>query len=198
MNVVFDLGGVLLTWDPSSLVADLFPDAESQRLVLAQVFQQPDWVDLDRGTLNPDEAIDRWTERTRLPRNDMARLMRRVPRSLVPIEETVALLPRLKRSGQRLYCLSNMHLASIDHLEQTYSFLDFFEGAVISARVHLVKPEPDIYRHLLDAFDLRPDETVFIDDMGDNCAAANEHGIRTIHFIDSEQCEGDLRALGCL
>jgi len=198
LNVVFDLGGVLLTWDPPTIVGSLFAEPEQRELVLEQVFQQPDWLDLDRGTLDPEEAVDRWTQRTGLTRDTMGRLMRQVPRALVPIQDTVDLLPRLKQSGQRLFCLSNMHLASIAHLERTYSFFEYFEGTVISARLHLVKPEPGIYQHLLAEFSLMPEDTVFIDDMDYNCTAANEHGIRTIHFKTSLQCESELESLGCL
>ena len=198
LNVVFDLGGVLLTWDPSSIVSEFFDDPATRQLVLEQVFNQPDWLDLDRGTLDPAKAVDRWTERTGLPREEMARLMSRVPLALVPIEDSLALLPRLKQTGQHLYCLSNMHLASIHHLEHTYPFFDLFEGTVISARIHMVKPEPGIYRYLLDTCSLAPEETVFIDDMDYNCAAANKHGIRTIHFKSPDQCARNLEALGCL
>ena len=198
MNVVFDLGGVLLTWDPESIVSGMFSDPHVQELVLDKVFKHPDWLELDRGTLDPQVAVDQWTERTGLPRADMDRLMAQVPHALAPMDDSIALLPRLKQNGHPLYCLSNMHTASIAHLEESYSFFDHFGGAVVSCRIHAIKPEPEIYSHLLETFDLEPRDTVFIDDMEYNLTAAAEFGIRTILFWNAGQCERDLIALGCL
>jgi putative hydrolase of the HAD superfamily len=87
---------------------------------------------------------------------------------------------------------------SIEHLERVYSFWDVFTGTVISSRVRLCKPEPAIYSHLLNAYQLAAADTVFIDDSMANVAAARELGIRTIRFETVEQCEHELRLLGCL
>lgn len=198
LNIVFDLGGVVLTWDPERIVAHVFSDPEVREKALAGIFGHEDWLALDKGTLDPQEAIRRGVDRTGLPVSEVTRLMRYVPDALVLMPETLDLIRRLKDKGHRLYCLSNMHEASMVHLDARYSFWDVFEGRVISSRVRMIKPEPEIYRHLIDRFGLVPDETVFIDDHGANLRPAEAFGIRTIRFEDAEQCAHELKEMGCL
>jgi putative hydrolase of the HAD superfamily len=125
----------------------------------------------------------------------MKRLLHAVPPSLVVFPDTVALLYRLKNKGYPLYCLSNMHFASIEYLEQKESFWDVFDGRVISCRLNLCKPEAGIYEHLLKTYGLDAGETVFIDDVQKNLDAAAKLGIRPLRFESAAQCERDLRAL---
>jgi putative hydrolase of the HAD superfamily len=195
MNVVFDLGGVVVSWDPAAIIAGVFPDERRRALVREAIFSHPDWLELDRGTLPREEAIARGAARAGLPESDIAQLLQAVPPSLVPFPDTVALLHRVKAAGHRLFCLSNMHFASIEHLERAHDFFKLFDGKVISCRLQLCKPEPGIYEHLLKAFALHPAETVFIDDVEVNVAAAGKLGIRTILFRDAVQCERELAVL---
>jgi putative hydrolase of the HAD superfamily len=198
LNIVFDLGGVVLTWQPDAIIASAFDDPATRAIVRREILGHPDWHELDRGTLPRPEAIRRAVQRTGLPETAVDAFLRRVPPSLVQIPETVDLLHRVKAAGHPLYCLSNMHVASIDHLERSCAFWDVFDGIVISCRVHLCKPEPAIYRHLLDAHRLAGADTVFVDDVDVNLAAAAAFGIRTIRFENAAQCARELQALGCL
>ena len=109
----------------------------------------------------------------------------------------VALIEALHSAGHRLYALSNMGHASIDWLEQQ-EFWRFFSGKVVSARVRMIKPEPDIYRYLLVSFDLKADECLFIDDSPANVAAAKALGIRGMAFTDAHSCRQQLVSLGYL
>lgn len=198
MNIVFDLGGVVLTWAPDAIIASAFDDPATRALVRREILGHPDWYELDRGTLSRPDAIARAAQRTGLPEADVDAFLRRVPPALVPMPESVALLHRAKGAGHPLYCLSNMHAASIDYLERACSFWDVFAGIVISCRVRLCKPEPAIYRHLLDAHRLEATATVFVDDLDVNLDAAAAFGIRTIRFENAAQCARELKALGCL
>jgi putative hydrolase of the HAD superfamily len=127
--------------------------------------------------------------RTGLPTQDIARLLNAVPGFLTPIEQTIELIRRLGNTANRLFVLSNMQLASIAHLEQQHDIWELFRGVVISSRIRKVKPDIEIYRYLLDQYQLRPSETVFIDDVPENLEAAASLGIRTIRFFDAAQCE---------
>jgi putative hydrolase of the HAD superfamily len=91
-----------------------------------------------------------------------------------------------------------MHRASITYLEQQYDIWEMFHGVVISSRIKTVKPEIEIYQHLLDKYQLRPAETIFIDDTEENLTAASSLGIQTIRFFDSTQCERALVDRQCL
>ena len=198
MNIIFDLGGVVLTWNPRAIIAGVFADVASQALVWSEVFGHRDWVELDRGTLPLDAAIAGAASRTGLPEADLARMFRQVPPALVPIPQMIDLLRRLKARGHSLYCLSNLHADSFAHLKAEYLFWELFDGAVISCLVHLCKPEPAIYAHMLETFGLSGPEALFIDDMEVNLEAAKPFGIRTIRFVTQMQCERELAAIGCL
>ena len=198
MNIVFDLGGVVVNWQPDALVGSVFDDPDTRDLVKNEVIEHADWVDLDRGSLALDEAIDRGAARTGLPSEDIARLFKAVPPSLTPIEATIELIHELSNTSNRLFVLSNMHHASIAYLEQHHTFWWVFEGVVISSRIGKVKPEIGIYEHLLGQHGLEPAETVFIDDLQVNLEAASSIGIQTIRFTDSAQCRRALAELNCI
>ena len=198
MNVVFDLGGVIFTWQPDQIIESVFEDRETQEKVRSEIFAHPDWVELDKGILDRGEAIERGAMRTELSRSEISELMRQIPRSLIPIMDTVRLIHFVKRSGNKVFVLSNMHLASIEYIEQEYSFWDIFDGIVISCRVHMVKPEAEIYEYLLNKYGLIVNETIFIDDADINLDAASRFGIKPIKFEDPYQCECEMKTIGCI
>jgi putative hydrolase of the HAD superfamily len=196
LNLIFDLGGVVVRWDPDAIIAGVFSQADIRKKVGQAVFAHPDWLELDRGTLGRDDAIRRAAQRSGIAEADIRRLLLAVPASLVPFPDTVDLLYRLKARGIPLYCLSNMHFASIEHLEREHKFFEVFSGKVISCRLNLCKPESAIYAHALATYNLKARDTVFIDDVEVNIAAAAKLGIHTIQFKNAAQCERELRALG--
>ena len=91
-----------------------------------------------------------------------------------------------------------MHAASISYLEETYSFLNLFDGVIISSRINMVKPEPRIFMHLLKTYHLDPAQTLFIDDSPANIKAAKNIGIKAILFKDASQCLKALESIGCI
>ena len=192
MNIVFDLGGVVFNWQPDVIVKSIFDDPDTQGLVRKEIIGHADWIELDRGTLPLSQAIERGEARTGLHWQDIERVFEAVPRFLTPIEATIDLIRRLSRTGNSLFVLSNMHLASIAYLEEQHDFWTVFDGVVISSRIQMVKPERQIYEYLLKRYQLDPTETVFIDDLPENLEAASALGIQTIRFIDSAQCEREL------
>lgn len=198
MDIVFDLGGVILTWNPRAIIAGVFADPADRERVWQEVFRHRDWVELDRGTLPLESAIANAVSRTGLPKDDLVRLFAQVPPSLVPIPQMLDLLERLKSRGHRLYCLSNMHPDSLAYLQQRYAFWGLFDAALFSCLVHLCKPEPAIYEHMLKTFGLRGPETLFLDDMAVNLEAARVFGIRTLQVEGHEQCLRELEAMGLL
>ena len=195
MNIVFDLGGVVVGWKPDEIVAGVFADPRERALARHDFIGHADWLALDRGDVTIDDVVARAVARTGLPESRLRTLIERVPSSLVPDPSVVELLHRLRRAGHPLYCLSNMPQLSIEHLEREYSFWHLFTGVVISSRVRFCKPEPEIYAHLLAAHSLQPAETIFVDDMPVNLRAAERFGMRTIQFQSAEQCEAELARL---
>jgi putative hydrolase of the HAD superfamily len=198
LNVVFDLGGVVFDWQPDSLIRSVFDDPKTQDLVRAEIIDHPDWVELDRGALSLDEAINGGASRTGLPCADVKRLFDAVPPSLTPVPGTIELIRSTRDANNRLFVLSNMHAASISYLEENHKIWDMFDGIVISCRINKVKPEAAIYEHLLNAYELEAAETVFIDDLSENLSVASSIGIQTIRFIDPCDCRRRLIDLHCI
>jgi len=198
LNIVFDLGGVVVTWQPKEIIARVFAEPDVQATIYAEIIEHPDWLALDRGTLSPAHATARAAIRTGLSESEIAHFLSQVPPALIAIPDTVSLLYRLRDRGHLLFCLSNIQHASIEHLEAAYLFWEVFSGRVFSCRIQLLKPEPQIYAHLLETHRLKAEESVFVDDSPANLSAAARFGIRTVKFDNAAQCEEELRLLGCL
>jgi trehalose synthase len=198
LNVVFDLGGVLLTWEPEEIIKAVFEESEIHQTVMDEIFFHPDWIELDRGTMDGDIAIERAAVRTGISVSQIKKLMKQVPHSLTPVSETIDLIHTIKRNGNRVFVLSNIQTDSIEFVEQTYSFWDLFDGVVVSCRIQMVKPEIEIYQHLLQLYSLMADQTIFIDDTPSNLDAASKVGMKVIKFENPSQCEQELKALGCI
>jgi putative hydrolase of the HAD superfamily len=198
LNVVFDLGGVVVTWSPDRIIENVVADDSMRGIVRSALFEHPDWLELDRGVMDLELATRRAALRAGVAVEEIGRVMDEMPRSLIPIPESLDLIQEVKAAGNRVYALSNMHHASIRHLEREYSFLQLFEGAVISCRIGMAKPEPEIFQFLISRYDLEPADTVFIDDVHRNLETASLLGIGTMRFESPTQCRRELERLGCL
>ncbi|MGN7511267.1 HAD family hydrolase [Aeromonas salmonicida] len=196
MAIIFDLGRVVVSWDPVAIVRSVRGPDGAEALA-ERLFNHPDWLEVDRGTLSLHTMARQAQERTGLSAAENLAILQAVPASLLPDPAMLTLIAELHGAGHTLYALSNMGHASIDWLEQQL-FWRFFSGKVVSARVRMIKPEPDIYRYLLVSFDLKADECLFIDDSPANVAAAEALGIRGMVFTDAYSCRQLLVSLGYL
>lgn len=196
MAIIFDLGRVVVSWDPVAIVRSV-RGLDGAEALAERLFNHPDWLEVDRGTLSLHTMARQAQERTGLSAAENLAILQAVPASLLPDPAMLTLIAELHGAGHTLYALSNMGHASIDWLEQL-PFWRFFSGKVVSARVRMIKPEPDIYRYLLVSFDLKADECLFIDDSPANVAAAEVLGIRGMVFTDAHSCRQQLVSLGYL
>ena len=194
-NIVFDLGGVVLNWDPDAIIGRVFEDSEDRARIRSDIFSHQDWLDLDRGTIELGSALRRFASRTGISLGKVLHLVDLVPRSLTPMEETIQLIATLKALGYKIFCLSNMNRPTYGFLKRRYGFWDLFDGRVISSHIRMLKPEPEIYRHLLAKYELAPGETIFIDDTLVNVQTAATLGIEVIHFESPEQCRRQLETM---
>lgn len=191
MVIIFDLGRVVVSWDPVAIVRSVMGTADAE-LLAERLFNHPDWLEVDRGTLSLHTMARQAEARTGLSAAENLAILQAVPASLLPDPAMVRLIEELHGAGHRLYALSNMGHASIDWLEQHQTFWRFFSGKVVSARVRMMKPEPDIYRYLLVSFDLKAEECLFIDDSPANVRAAEALGLQGLIFLDHKMCRDDM------
>ena len=113
--------------------------------------------------------------------------------SLQPIAGTLSLVEDLAAAGAHLYLLSNMPASTYEILSRKHPFFSQFRYRVISGQILLIKPDPAIYKHLLEKTGIEPAESVFIDDVLKNVVAARECGLHAIQFRDPESCRQELR-----
>lgn len=188
-NIVFDLGGVVFERDRnkcSQEFIDFFGFIRSERLPRF-------WEEYDRGTSAWDEVVDTLSAMHDCPRSRCEEFLRRSIDIQEPVKPTEELIRDLKAAGYRLYVLSNMSCEFIDFLRR-FPVYRHFDGEVVSCEEHVVKPEPQIYRLLLERYGLDPAETLFIDDRPVNIAAAEQLGIRG-ELFDAHHPEASCRKL---
>ena len=199
MNIVFDLGKVVFKWEFENLIDNNLNDINKRKKIVDKIFHHKDWIELDRGTLDLEDAIERGTVRTGLPKEDIVKVLSNIPQSLIPDLDTLDIIKRIKNlNNHKLFVLSNMHTACADHIEKEFDFWDLFDGIIYSCRINMVKPENGIYKYLLSEYNLNSMETVFIDDREENLLPAEKLGIKTIKFFNPQQCEEELIAIGIL
>ncbi len=197
-GVVFDLGGVLIHWDPRHLYRKLIPDEAEMERFLTEVCS-PAWnLEQDRGRS--------WTEacavlRERHPGHaELIDAFRsRWPEMLAgPIEGSVDILHELKEAGTRLFGLTNWSHETFPIALELYDFLGWFETIVVSGQERLVKPDARIYRLLIQRSGLDPTALVYIDDNPVNAAAATALGMHGVHFTGPTALRSELISLGLL
>ena len=181
-NVIFDAGGVLLEWNPPRVIAELYPDPAAQAEIRQFIFEHPDWHEYDRGTITEINAPEHFAKLSGRPPEEIRRLLRLTAESLRPIDGTIRLLEELAAAGIHLYLLSNMPEGTFNLLVERHGFFAHFRHLVISGKILLLKPEPAIYKHLVDTTGIVPAESVFIDDLTRNVIAARESGLHAIQF----------------
>jgi putative hydrolase of the HAD superfamily len=196
-NVIFDLGGVVFDWNPDHIVARVQPVPELRASLKEALFGHSDWRLFDRGTLSEAELIERLQLRLGATLQEVETILDAVRNSLVEKPETLQLIRALQGRGTPLYCLSNMPASVYTHLRQRHGFWDVFSGIVISGEVQMMKPEPEVFLHLLTTFKLRAEECVFVDDLLTNIESAKQVGLHAVWFKDAAQCRLELdRILG--
>jgi len=196
---VFDLGGVLIDWNPRHLYRRLFGgDEAAMEDFLATVCSQAWNERQDRGRPFRDgvrELVARHPDKRAL----IEAYDRRWPEMVAGEKaETVALLQRLKDSGLALHALTNWSAEKFPHARARFPFLAWFETVVVSGEIGRIKPEPEIFEHLCRRAGAEPAALLFIDDTFVNIQAAARLGFQVHHFQGARALGRDLRARGLL
>ena len=196
---IFDLGGVLLDWNPRHLYRKLFPgDDVAMEHFLATVCTNEWNRRQDAGQLCAEAA-----RLLKAEHPDKSTLIdayyRRFDEMIAgPIDGTVAILAELRKRKTPLYFLSNYSAETFRSAPGRFEFLSWFDGGVISGEVGVLKPEPEIYTLLVARFGIDPQRAVFIDDVAANAEGGRALGIHGIHFTGPKALRAELAALGIL
>ncbi|MBQ9301437.1 MAG: HAD family phosphatase [Clostridia bacterium] len=183
-NVVFDVGCVLLAWEPEKYLPVLAPGAVNGKLTWDMLYCTPMWDRLDEGMVR-EEEVARHAARRAGDESLWHQVMPAVQRfpELMRVLPAAELIPRLHEMGKKVYVLSNYGFDSFARTEKRFSAVfSQMDGMVISGREKICKPDPRVYRILLERYGLSPAETVFIDDRPVNIEGARSVGMQGIVY----------------
>ena len=185
-SIVFDLGGVMIDFDPKGYLVDRLCNAETEEKVYDLTFGSEDWKLLDAGLISRYDGSHRMLEKARAAgcAFEVQGVLDDWMHILHPRHRMQELVRRLKSHGYCVYYLSNMPQDILEML-QRQGVLDGFDGGVASCEVHINKPDPKIYQAFLDKDSLKAEECVFIDDRLENVQAAFALGFAGIQMKDS-------------
>jgi HAD superfamily hydrolase (TIGR01509 family) len=186
-NIIFDLGNVLLSWDPAEYLKKHNYQEQKAQIILNDIFRSDEWWHLDNGDITTLEAIDKIALKSTLNKDEIALVFNKRMEILYPLKNNIRLLPLLKKRGISLYYLSNFPKDLFEEVIRIHDFFKYFDGGIISSHARLSKPDIDIYKILLDKYQLTPDETLFFDDLNINVLGAKKTGIIAIHLDHSEK-----------
>ncbi len=197
-TIVFDLGGVLIDWNPRHLYEKIFFDLDEMEYFLKEVCSL-DWnshMDVDKSFLDGiDELVPKFPQyeeqiRAYYPRWD--EMISGV------FQGAVEILRELKEAGYPLAALSNWSSETFPLVKDQYEFLSWFTPLVISGHIGYKKPDPEPFQILLHELNLNAGDCIFIDDIEDNIQEARRQGFEAIQFSSPEQLRADLVDLGLI
>jgi len=198
-TIVFDLGGVLIDWNPEYLFSKMFKEEEEMHYFLGEICNM-DWNEQQDAGRSILEATEVLIQKHPQYEQEIAAYYGRWTEMLGgPIDKTVDILERLHQDKlYPLYALTNWSKETFPHAQERYHFLQFFQGIIVSGEEKLKKPDPRIYQLLKVRYNINPLKALFIDDSLRNIEAARAVGFHTVHFTDPYELEDILNDLEIL
>ncbi len=194
-TIIFDLGAVLVDWNPMNVYLKAFEGDEKKARWFLDTVCSSAWNTAIDGGKDWQESIEEkilefpeYEKYIRLYRSEWESMLNG------EISGTVEILKRLKESGKyRLYSITNWSSETFAIAFERYDFLKWFEGIAVSGDLKMIKPHKEIYLHTLDKYDIKAENSIFIDDNKANFETANVLGINGIHFKSPEELEQSLK-----
>ncbi len=197
-TIIFDLGGVLIDWNPNYVFDDTYFDSPEKRNYFFEHICTSDWneeQDAGRSIVEATQELIQKFPDWEQPIRDFYGRWTEMLKS--PIPETVEIFRQLKESGKyKTYALTNWQAGLFEIALVRYNFLHWFDGRVVSGEEKTRKPFPEFYNILLSRYNVKPEEALFIDDNLRNIKAAQAMGINSIHYLDPAQLKESLTAFG--
>jgi 2-haloacid dehalogenase len=198
-TIIFDLGNVLIDWNPKYVFDKLFNNEERKQFFFENICTM-EWNEMQDAGRPIKEATEElvtkhpeWKEYIEAYYGQWTEMLGG------PIHDTVEIFKELKQSGKyKLYALTNWSAELFPYALASYDFLHWFDGRVVSGEEKMRKPEPQFYQLLLSRFNVIPSHALFIDDNLRNIKAAQKIGIHSIHFKSPQQLKDELKACDVL
>jgi len=187
MIALWDLGNVVVQWNPDKIMEMLDLPAERAALVRSELIDSSLWLDLDRGVTTEADVAKHLANTTDLQPREVHHCCETVRDSLVDLPATLEMIQRFSKASVPMYVLSNMSVVNYQYL-RARPYFDLFSGVVVSAEEKLLKPDLKLFQLVLDRYNLKAQDVVFIDDMLPNIESAKSIGMQGVHFKRSDDC----------
>lgn len=195
-NVIFDIGNVLAGYDWHEYIDSFQFPPEKAASIAHALFAGPLWNELDRGLIPIAQLEDMFAELAPQYGEDVRRVFRTAGRCISRRSWAIPWIRELKSRGLHVYYLSNYSEFILEQTRPALDFLPFMDGGLFSCEVKQTKPEPEIFRSLMERYpSIRPEESVFFDDTSANTESACRLGFHGIVFKDRAQAEAELERL---
>lgn len=195
-TVIFDIGRVLAGYGWEKYLRGIAPEEEAYRAVEQAVFLSPDWEEHDKGLLTEEEEIRDFISNAPKYEKEIRQTYENLGECVWKLDYALPWVRELKSRGFRVFALSNWPKHIYDQRKDKLDFLDLMDGYILSYQEHVIKPDPAVFRLLLERYRIEPEKAVFIDDTLKNIEAAERLGIHGIHFRSLEQAKEELEKLG--
>lgn len=197
-TIIFDIGKVLLDFNWITYLSSYHFDPETEERIAHAVFQNPSWVEFDRGVLSTEEVINLFVKSDPELEKEIRLVCDsdQLYKTVTKLDYAIPWVRHLKTQGYRVLYLSNYSDYYFRTTQFALNFLPEMDGGIFSYRVKMVKPDHEIYKKIISEYHLVPEETVFLDDTAVNITAARECGLHGIVFQNLEQAKKELEALG--
>jgi len=187
-NVIFDLGAVMFNWSPQNISESFTENVDLQNLIQQELFCHKNWIEFDCGLISETELMLRTKNQLSLSEAEIETLFEKIRISLKLIPQTLEVLEYVKEKQLGAYCLSNISPEFYQHLNSKHDLFNLFDGIVISGEENTAKPGNKIFEIILNRYQLKAEETLFIDDNQANTETAEKLGIKTVTFARKKHC----------
>ena len=197
-NVILDVGRVLVAWEPAEAMEQkLGMDKETVKKLCSVLFDSGAWNETDRGVMSNAELLQFFVSKAPECEKEITLFWNHVNAAICQFDYARGWISAMKEAGYGVYILSNYGDWTYQKTrEEALNFVELVDGALFSYEVKLIKPDAAIYHALLERFDLKAEECVFLDDLPANIEAARKAGITGIVFEGLEKALESLKALG--
>lgn len=197
-NVIFDLGGVLIRFQPKEAIHRLGLCKEKEEALYSAIFLDPLWLEVDKGVYQGvSETLPLYLEKYPSLQEEIKLFFHPGWEDMFEIlEEGRKFLIALKEKRYHCYVLSNYGVEPFAYTEKRYKeVFDLFDGKVISGRIQMIKPEERIFQYLIDTYDLKKEECVFFDDTKKNVDASNAFGMHAFVYQNAKDAMQAIQSL---
>lgn len=195
-TVIFDIGMVLVYFRWREMYADLGFEGERFEKIANATVHNPWWNEFDKGLMTTEEVIERFAESAPEYKKEIAEIYEHMDEIVELYDYAIPWIRDLKAKGYKVYILSNWSKPAYDaNLDTNLKFLSEVDGALMSFREGIIKPDRQIYKLICSRFDIDPKKAVFLDDNAANVQGARDFGLNAIHFKTYEQAKAELEEM---